>query len=81
MALINLVNKITSAIDRKEITADVFLDLSKAFDTCGLALNWIKSHFLNRKQFVQFNQTCSSEQTIRCGVLLGSILGPLLFYT
>lgn len=33
MALIHLVNKITSAIDRKEITAGVLLDLSKAFDT------------------------------------------------
>ena len=60
MALIHLVNKITSAIDRKETTAGVFLDLSKAFDTIdhdilfdklehygisGIALTWIKSYF------------------------------------
>ena len=32
MTSIHLVNKITSAIDRKEITC-VFLDLSEAFDT------------------------------------------------
>ena len=53
MALIHLVNKLTTAIDCKEITAGIFLDLSKAFDTidhdslfakfehydiCGLAL-------------------------------------------
>ena len=94
MALIHLVNKITIAIDCKEITAGVFLDLSKAFDTidhdilfaklehygiCGLALKWIKSYFSNRKQFVQFNRTCSSQQTIKCGVPQGSILGPLFF--
>ena len=83
MALTHLVNKITSAIDRKETTAGVFLDLSKAFDTIdqdilfdkpehygisGIALTWIKSYFFERKQFVQFNQTCSSEQAIKCGV-------------
>jgi hypothetical protein len=93
-ALIHLVNKITSAIDRNEITAGVFLDLSKAFDTidheilfgklehygiCGMALKWIKSYFENRKQFVQFNQTCSSEKVTKCGVPQGSILGPLFF--
>ena len=73
-----------------------FLDLSKAFDTIdhqilfgklerygirGLALDWIKSFFSCRQQFVQFNSTCSSKQTIKCGVpqLQGSILGRLLF--
>ena len=33
MALIQLVNNITSAMDNRESTAGVFLDLSKAFDT------------------------------------------------
>ena len=33
LAITHLVNKITSAIDRKEITVGVFLDLAKAFDT------------------------------------------------
>ena len=94
MALIHLVNKITSAINCKETTAGVFLDLSKAFDTIdhdilfdklehygisGIALTWIKSYFFERKQFVEFNQTCSSEQTIKCGVPQGSILRPLFF--
>ena len=32
-ALVHLVNNISSAIDRNEITVGVFLDLSKAFDT------------------------------------------------
>ena len=72
----------------------IFLDLSKAFDTIDLdilftkleyygirdaALQWIKSYFSYRYQFVQFNQTCSPMQTIKCGVPQGSILGPLFF--
>ena len=92
VASIHHINKISSAIDRLETTARVFLDLSKAFDTIdhqilfgklerygirGLALDWIKSFFSCRQQFVQFNSTCSSKQTIKCGVpqLQGSILG------
>ena len=93
-ALIHLVNKIASSIDRNEITAGIFLDLSKAFDTinhdilfaklehCGIrgtVLQWIKSYFSKRPQFVQFNETQSSMLTIKCGVPQGSILGPLFF--
>ena len=72
----------------------VFLDLSKAFDTLDheilfanlvhygirdVALRWIKSYFSCRQQFVQFNEACSTKQTIKCGVPQGSILGPLFF--
>ena len=81
-------------IDQRETTVGVFLDVSKAFDTLDhqilftklehygirdVALQWIKSYFSCRRQFVQINQTCSSTQTIKCGVPQGSILGPLFF--
>ena len=94
LSLIHLINKISSAIDKRESTVGVFLDLSKAFDTLdhqilftklehygirGTALQWIKSYFSCRQQFVQFNQACSPMQTIKSGVPQGSILGPLLF--
>ena len=92
--LIHLINGISSAIDPRETTVGVFLDLSKAFDTLDhqilftklehygirdVALQWIKSYFSCRQQFVQINQTCSSMQAIKCGVPQGSILGPLFF--
>ena len=95
LALVHLTNKIASAIDRKELTAGVYLDLSKAFDTPDheilfnklehygirrLSLQWIKSYLSNRKQFVQYVKlTCSDEHVIRCGEPQGSVLGPLLF--
>ena len=87
-------DKISSAFNRREHATGVFLDLSKAFDTVnhvilsdklehygirGLALEWVKSYFSERKQFVEFNNVRSSPQAISCGVPEGSILGPLFF--
>ena len=95
LALIQLVKKITSCIDQNKVTAGVFLDLSKAFDPIdhqilfyklerygirGVALQWIKSYFQNRKQIVQYNNVSSSANIITCGVPHGSILGTLFFY-
>ena len=83
LALIDLCDKISSAFDRREHAIGVFLDLSKAFDTVnhvipfhklehyvirGLALEWVKSYFSERKQFVEFNNVRSSPQGISCGV-------------
>ena len=94
LALIDLYEKISLALDRNEHAVGVFLDLSKAFDTVdhnilldklehygirGVALDWVRSYLSNRLQFVQFNGQCSSPQTICCGVPQGSILGPLFF--
>jgi retron-type reverse transcriptase len=93
-ALLQLYNKISAAIDRKEFTVGIFLDLSKALDTVnhdilfdnlehygirGVALDWMKNSFHNRLQFVQYNDTLSTFKSIRCGVPQSSILGPLLF--
>ena len=94
LALIDLCDTISSAFDRREHTIEVFLDLSKAFDAVnhvilfdklehygirGMALEWVKSYFSKRKQFVEFNNVRSSPQGISCGVPQGSILGPLFF--
>ena len=94
MALNQLVNNITSAIDNRESTAGVFLDLSKAFDTIdhhillnkldhygirGHSFNWVSSYLTNRMQLVQFTSACSQPEPIVCGISQGSILGPLLF--
>ena len=88
LRLFTITNKIASAIDRKELTAGVLLDLSKAFDTLdheillnklehyvirGMALHWIENYLSSRtKQFVQYRKTCSDEQIIKCGVPQGN---------
>ena len=94
LALIHLYEKLSSAIDNKEYTLGVFIDLPKAFDTvnhdmllvklehygvCGNSLKWFESYLSDRKQFVSYNNYHSSQQLVRCGVPQGSILGPLLF--
>ena len=89
-----MVNQISSAIDNKELSVGVFLDLSKAFDTVnhkillqtlehywirGVALKWIENYLNNRKQYVKFGTKSSSHLTIKYGVPQGSYIGPLLF--
>src|SRR6218665_2798516 len=94
LALLDLTNQITKALDDRQITVGIFLDLSKAFDTMnhsilsdklehyrirGTPLNWISSYLSNRYQYVAIENMCSSLLPLICGVPQGLILGPLLF--
>ena len=94
MAIFELVEEITTAMDNSMSTVAVFIDLKKAFDTVdhnillnklehygirGLALSWIQSYLTNRTQYVSINDTNSTCINVTCGVPQGSILGPILF--
>ena len=94
MALASSVNHIVNALQFGKYSIGIYLDFSKAFDTLnhdilflklnhfgirGIALDWIKSYMVNRKQYVMYNDNSSDIRSITCGVPQGSILGPLLF--
>ena len=81
-------------MDDGKYTANIFIDLKKAFDTVDhdvllaklrkygvdkLELAWFTSYLTNRKQFRKVNGICSKTTDIQCGVPQGSCLGPLLF--
>ena len=85
---------IRNALSIGNITCGVFIDLQKAFDTvnddillsklnhCGIrgvAFDRFKSYLNDRTQFTTINNERSEIQTIKYGVIQGSILGPLLF--
>ena len=45
----------------------------------GTPFKWFESYLRNRTQFVKIDENEFSMETITCGVLQGSTLGPLLF--
>ena len=94
LALLELIEDITTSLDNKKSTIGVFIDLKKAFDTIdhnlllqklehfgirGITYEWIKSYLSNRKQYVQIDDVKSDPLNVICGVPQGSILGPKLF--
>ena len=94
LAILDLIEELTSALDDNKYTIGVFIDLRKAFDTIdhglllkkmehlgirGVVNNWLSSYLNNRKQYVEINNVSSDLQNIICGVPQGSVLGPILF--
>ena len=80
-------------MDDGKYSANIFIDLKKAFDTVdhaillanlrkygvdNLVLTWFSSYLTNRKQFCKVNGICSKTNDIHCGVPQGSCRGPLL---
>ncbi len=93
-ALLEAQHKIHRALDRKQVSALLLLDFSRAFDLVdseillhklehygvrGLSLSWFSSYLTNRRQYVHVNDCNSDEKTLTYGVPQGSILGPILF--
>jgi len=94
LAVMEMVDQITAAVDAKKILLGIFIDLSKAFDTInhsilldkllhygirGVAHYWFRSYLKNRQQYVDYKGCKSTLMNITCGVPQGSILRSLLF--
>ena len=93
-AALELADRVITSMDHHETPINIYLDLSKAFDTLdheillaklqyygihGTPLELLKSYLTNRKQYVEIEDTKSKMLDISTGVPQGSILGPLLF--
>ena len=93
-AAMELTDKILKAIDDKNISLAIFMDLSKAFDTLdhgilinklahygihGTTFQWFSSYLTDRNQYVEIDGVTSNILPLSTGVPQGSILGPLLF--
>ena len=81
-------------MDKNEVPINIFLDLSKAFDTIdhnillhklrfygldGSTLLLFESYLSNRRQYVEIDEMQSETLPVKIGVAQGYILGPLLF--
>ena len=93
-ASLHIVDYLNYELDKNRTPTNIYIDLSKAFDSLyhdillnklqhyGLSdvvQNLLKSYLTNRKQFVQYNEHSSDMKYTHNGVPQGSILGPLLF--
>jgi len=90
-----VLSDVYAAADSGQVTLLGMLDQSSAFDVVdhqilferlghtfgltGKVMVWIKSYLSSRSMYVYFNGSASSVTSIACGLLQGSVLGPLFF--
>jgi hypothetical protein len=93
--ILSIINSISKSLNDNQLVLCVLLDIAKCFDSVnhsillaklnrygirGLANDWFRSYFSNRKQRVYVNGTPSDILCSIClGILQGSILGVILF--
>ena len=93
-AALELTDRIITDMDKGHIPLNIFIDLSKAFDTIdhnillyklkyyGIrnnAYDLMESYLKDRQQFVNVDNKQSEKLFLSTGVPQGSVLGPLLF--
>ena len=89
-----LTDKVSTGFEKGLLTVMVLINLQKVFDTIdhGIPLDkvnclgfsnstvaWFNSYLIHRSFIVNVGKEYSSPGKLSCGILQGSILGPLLF--
>ena len=82
-SILQTTDAILEAIDKKQLTATVFLDMSKAFDSVDhgillsklqdtglspIAIKWFRSYLQSRYQVVKIHNAISAQLSMTCGV-------------
>lgn len=91
---LHILSEVLEVVDQEKVTTLMVLDLSSAFDCVDhkillsridlkleirdKALSWNKSYVTDRSSRTLYEEVISGPVKKRCGVLQGSILGPLL---
>ncbi len=94
IALLNILNKWTKAIDDDKTFGVLLVDLLEAFDLIDHdillhklklykcsdhTIRWFTSYLKGRSQYTRHKGKSSAELNVKTGVPQGSIIGPLLF--
>lgn len=89
---VDLLDYITSELDKNNYVVVVYIDLKKAFDTVdieilldkiwkmgfrGVCYRLLKTYSKGRKHFTRISNTVSETQKMKVGIAQGSVLGPL----
>ena len=77
-ASLHLRDYLSFKMDKRSTPLSIILDL-KTLWINGISYNFLSTYLSNRKQYVQFESSCSKMLDIQHGVPQGSILGSLLF--
>ena len=93
-AILNYIKHIIDGLNNKKVTAAVYLDFARAFDSVNfeilllklrdmgisdMLINWISGYLSNRQMYTKFNNCISNTKSLLCGVPQGSVVGPVLF--
>ena len=94
LAALHLADNMINQIDNGKTPINIYIDLSRAYDTLnhdilihklnyygvkGSELKLFENYLSNRKQYTEVNGSKSNTQMIQTGESQGSILGTLLF--
>ena len=93
-AIFHYVKHIIDGINKNDITAAIYLDFARAFDSVNYRIldlklsdmglsqslrRWIRGYLSDRRMCTKFNGHVSDTKPLVCGVPQGSVIGPILF--